>query len=292
MSVRTSAVLMVLAAACWGSATVMTKGILERIPPFALLSLQLSSSIAFLWLCVWLTRTRVQLNAKMWHAASTGLLEPGMAYALGVPGLALTTASSASVIAATEPAIIVLLAWWLLRERPAGHVVAAIAVAVIGVLLVSVADIGKLHTGDARGNALVLLGTVFAALYVVRSSRLVAQVQPLLLAALQQSVGILLAFGFLLVAVTFKLEELPTQLSLETVLYAILSGVVQYALGFWLYLLGMRGLSTGAAALFLVLIPVFGVSGAVVFLGETVNALQAAGALLVVGAVLSIQRFA
>ena len=268
----------------------MTKGILERVPPFALLSLQLSSSVAFLWLCVLLTRTRVQLNAQTWRAASTGTLEPGMAYALGVPGLALTTASSASIIAATEPAIIVLLAWWLLRERPAGRVVAAITVAVIGVLLVSAADFKHLHAGDALGNALVLMGTVFAALYVVRSSRLVAQVQPLLLAALQQSVGMLIALGLLLAAVALKLEMPPTQISLETVLYAMLSGIVQYALAFWSYLQGMRGMSTEAAALFLVLIPVFGVGGAVVFLHETISGWQAAGVVLVVGAVLSIQR--
>ena len=285
-----SALLMILAAACWGAATVMTKGILERVPPFALLSLQLSSSVAFLWVCVLLTRTRVQLNAQTWRAASTGTLEPGMAYALGVPGLALTTASSASIIAATEPAIIVLLAWWLLRERPAGRVVAAISVAVIGVLLVSTADFKHLHAGDALGNALVLMGTVFAALYVVRSSRLVAQVQPLLLAALQQSVGMLIALGLLRAAVAFKLETPPTQISLETVLYAMLSGIVQYALAFWSYLQGMRGMSTEAAALFLVLIPVFGVGGAVVFLHETISGWQAAGVVLVVGAVLSIQR--
>jgi drug/metabolite transporter (DMT)-like permease len=54
-------------------------------------------------------------------------------------------------------------------------------------------------TGSLLGDGLVMLGTVFAALYVVVSSRLVSQVPPAALAALQQSVG-LVATLLLLVA--------------------------------------------------------------------------------------------
>jgi drug/metabolite transporter (DMT)-like permease len=285
MNARLGAAAMVGSAACWGLATVMTKGLLERVPPFTLLMLQLTSSVAFLWLTVLLTRTRLRLDATALRASSTGLLEPGLAYAVGVPGLALTTASSASLIAATEPAWIVLLAWWLLRETPTARTLSAIGIAALGVTLVSVSDLGSLHPGDPRGNALVLLGTLFAALYVVRSSRFVANIAPLALAALQQSVGLLATLGVLAVVVVAGLETLPN-LSLEVVLFAALTGIVQYALGFWLYLIGLRGVPTGVAALYLVLIPVFAVGGALVFLGETITLAQRVGALLVVSAVL------
>lgn len=65
---------------------------------------------------------------------------------------------------------------------------------------------------------------------------------------------------------------------------------MQYALAIWLYLLGMKTLPAGIASLFLALIPVFGVAGAMVFLGETLAPLQWGGCALVIGAVLLIAR--
>ncbi|HWM29513.1 MAG TPA: DMT family transporter, partial [Woeseiaceae bacterium] len=54
---------------------------------------------------------------------------------------------------------------------------------------------------------------------------------------------------------------------------------------FWLYLIGLRRLAASTAALFLTLIPVFALVGAVMFLGETVATLQVIGALMIIGAV-------
>jgi len=68
-------------------------------------------------------------------------------------------------------------------------------------------------------------------------------------------------------------------------LYAALSGVVQYALAFWLYLIGLKTLSAGAAALWLTLIPIFGVSGAYLWLGEIPTVPMLLGMALILGAV-------
>ncbi|ANK72926.1 MULTISPECIES: EamA family transporter [Ensifer] len=40
---------------------------------------------------------------------------------------------------------------------------------------------------------------------------------------------------------------------------ALISGIVQYALAFWLYLIGLKRLPVSTAALFLTLTPVFGI---------------------------------
>lgn len=281
---------MVLSAACWGLATVLTKDVLERLPPFVLLAVQLSASVSFLWFAVLMTGSRLPHGSAAGRAASTGVLEPGLAYILGVPGLALTTAASASVLAAAEPAFVVVLAWLVWRERPGPALLLALVVATLGVGLVTFTNGGGPGSGNLLGDGLVLLGTLFAALYVVSSSKMVQKVAPLPLAALQQTVGLVLAGAALVLALVAGFDRLPADVTPTTWLLAALSGVVQYALGFWFYLLGLRHLPANVAGMFLTLTPVFGVAGAVVFLGEGVSALQAVGAVFIVAAMLNIVR--
>ncbi len=141
---------MIGSAACWGLATVMTKSALSEFPPFSLLALQLTASVTFLWLAAFATRPQALASARTEITKgmlASGLLEPGLAYGLGVPGLALTSASNASLIATAEPAFICVIAWLALSQRPSFPVVLAIIGAMIGVALItlpSVTGSGKL----------------------------------------------------------------------------------------------------------------------------------------------------
>ncbi|WP_375595360.1 DMT family transporter [Algihabitans albus] len=282
----------VLSAACWGSATVMSKGLLAVLPPLTLLVVQLLASIAFLWIAVLCLRLRVRLDRPARRASLSGLLEPGLSYCVGIAGLALTTASNASLIGTTEPLFILLLAWLLLRERIGGGVVGLALLAGLGLGLVVLPDIRNGGgEGSSLGDALVVLGTLFAALYVIATRKLVMTLDPLPLSALQQSVGLLWTLGVLalalaLGAVNLGLRDIP----LEVLLFAAFSGIVQYALAFWFYLFALRRLPASVAAFYLTLIPVFGVGAAYLFLGETLTGVQWLGAALIVISVTLISR--
>lgn len=67
-------------------------------------------------------------------------------------------------------------------------------------------------------------------------------------------------------------------------------GLVYYALAFWLYLIGLKRVPASLAALFLNLIPIFGVSAAYLFLGEGLTIAQWSGALLILVAVAALLR--
>ena len=284
-TVATAVAAMLLSAACWGSATVMSKGALEAFSPPALLTLQLFASVTFLWLAAGAMHEKVALDVGARWAALTGLLEPGLAYALGTYGLMLTTAGNASLIATTEPLLIVVLVWLFFRERIDVRTGAAILAAMLGVGVVTGAH-GAGGQGSPAGDVLVVAGTLFAALYVVVSSRLVTRIAPVVLAGLQQTVGFLFALCFLVAFSSFAtfFDEL-VRADADIILVALVSGVVQYALAFWLYLIGLRRLAASTAALFLTLIPVFALVGAVMFLGETVETPQVIGALMIISAV-------
>lgn len=281
----TAVTAMVLSAACWGFATVISKGALSAFSPPMLVSLQLVASVAFLWIVVAVNRQVVAIDRNTRLAALSGVLEPGLAYAFGTFGLLLTTAGNASLIATTEPLLIAVLAWILFRERVNGGTAMAIVAAMAGVAMVTSAhDTGS--TESPLGDGLVVLGTLFAALYVVVSSRLVTKVRPVALAALQQSVGLVFAAMFLLV--WSSPQGIRADLAgadRAMVALALFSGIVQYALAFWLYLIGLQRLPASTAALFLTLTPIFGIAGAAAFLGEDVTLMQGSGALIIVAAV-------
>ncbi|QTL03186.1 DMT family transporter [Aquabacter sp. L1I39] len=274
----------IASAACWGLATVATKGLLETIPAFQLLALQLGGSVAFLWLCVGLLRPAGAGREEMPAILASGLLEPGLAYGLAVPGLALTSAANATVIGAAEPAFICALAWLLLGLRPGRGVAVVLGLAISGVLMVTLSDAEGLGQGRLSGDGLVGMGTAVAALYVVMSSRLLSATAPLSLAALQQTAG--LGCVLCLFACTWALGyEHPVAPSWPLLLAAGATGVIQYALAVWFYLLGLRFLTPAVAGLYLALIPVFGMAGAVLVLGEVIGPIQVAGAAIVIAAI-------
>ena len=286
-------------AACWGSATVMTKGALDAFGPFTLLSIQLSASVSVLWLAALLFGVRLPSFRTSIRTSSTGLLEPGLAYAVGVPGLVLTTASNATVIASLEPVFILLLAWLLFGATIRRLSILAVLLSVICVALVSLAYPGIplqsafSGSGTLEGDGLILLGTLFAALYVIASSRLAHTMPAVLLTALQQTAGLALVLSLLCCVVIQGWEALPERVTTSMLLLALVSGVIQYALAFWLYMVGLKGIPAGMAGLFLTTTPIFGIIGGIIFLGEQIGLLQIAGAGLVIFGlcrVLSLER--
>jgi drug/metabolite transporter (DMT)-like permease len=62
-----AAVAMTLAAACWGLGTVMSKGVLDYLPPLLLLVVQLVGSLLFLWTAVFTRRRRQEIDRRAWR---------------------------------------------------------------------------------------------------------------------------------------------------------------------------------------------------------------------------------
>jgi drug/metabolite transporter (DMT)-like permease len=67
-------------------------------------------------------------------------------------------------------------------------------------------------------------------------------------------------------------------------------GLVYYALAFWLYVVGLQQAPASLAAMFLNLIPIFGVASAYMVLGERLTPAQWVGAALILAAVTAIIR--
>jgi drug/metabolite transporter (DMT)-like permease len=279
-----AAVVMTLAAACWGLGTVMSKGVLDYLPPLLLLVVQLVGSLLFLWTAVFSRRTQQIIDRRAWRLGLTGLLNPGLAYTFGLLGLALTTASMSTLLWAAEPALILLLAWLLLRERLTRPLLLLSAVALAGAVMV----VGAGSGGVLLGNLLVITAVLCCAIYTVWTRHLIAGVEPLVLVTLQQTVS--LAWALLIWPVELWSMDWVVILTVPAMVWvlALTSGIVYYGLAFWFYITGLKETPASLASLFLNLIPIFGVSGAMLFLGERLGPVQWLGAVVIITAVLGI----
>lgn len=85
--------MLVAATACWGVGTVVTKQVLDDVPPLTLLPIQLTASCLFLLTALRVRRERVVWTPQTARLTAFGVLNPGLAYALGLLGLASISAS-------------------------------------------------------------------------------------------------------------------------------------------------------------------------------------------------------
>jgi drug/metabolite transporter (DMT)-like permease len=274
---------------CWGAGMTLTKLALGHFEPSLLLLVQLLASIAFLLIILLATGIRTTSWSQVLRNSGLGVLEPGLAYFLGLEGLNRISAAEAVVLSSTESIMIVLLAWMLAIERPRGVVLLLAIVGAAGAVLVAGSHLQ--YAGGSIslwGDALVLGGVLSAAIYVVCSSRLASVTQPLPALIGQQMVAVVFATGIHLALSDggFSLQSVPT----SGWLLAVSSGIVQYACAFWLYLWALKGLRADEAGLYLSLIPVFGLMIAIPVLGERLTAMQWMGTLVIIGTIVVLTR--
>ncbi len=270
---------LVAAAACWGTGTVVTKQVVDDVEPLTLLPLQLAASSAFLFIVAIIRREPFAGSSEMRRLAGFGVLNPGLAYALGLVGLTTITASLSVLLWAAEPVLIMLLAVFVLRERIPPVLGVSLGVALVGVLLV-VYQPGA--AGDATGMALTLAGVGCCALYTVLTRRWLLNDSSLVVALAQQVAAlmfaVLLATGAEVVGASgWEVGDVGG----EQLVGALVSGVLYYGLAFWLYLTGLRQVPASYAGAFLPLIPVFGVAAGYL-VGERLESRQWVGAALVI----------
>ena len=279
---------LILAAASWGIGTVISKRAVDEIPPITLLAVQLGASLVALVLLARLRRIPLRDPSAPPILGRLGLLNPGLAYLLSLIGLSSITASLSVLLWSVEPILILVLASVVLAERVGRSFVALSGLAVAGMVLV-LYEPG--NTGSLGGVALTLTGVACCAVYTVVGRRWLGSVDstaPIVIA--QQAWA--LAFATLLVGLVAIAggTVVPAAVSGVGWISAVASGVLYYGAAYWFYLSALRRLPASSAAASFYLIPVFGVAGGMLVLGERLGAVQWLGAGAVLVAVFLILR--
>lgn len=268
---------------CWGVGLTLSKIALAQISPTTLLIIQLISSVLFLFVVCYLKEGTIPVSWQNLKLGKAGIFEPALCYMFGTVGLEMTTATNASLIASSEVIMTIVAAAFFLRERLTVRKIILALASFSGVFLLLSQDSQSTVSNSLIGDALVLLGTTFAVGYVLISKSQVNNASAINLTASQQFVGLIvtvIGFGILSV-VNQKYEINAFNIPVQFWLLAIVSGIMQYALAFLLYITALNELNVSSSAFYVALVPVFSVASAILLIGEQPNALQWIGAALV-----------
>ncbi len=173
--------LMAVTTIIWGAAFPITKPGLEDMPPatFALLRFIISAAILVPLLFImrggWHFPRRIWLQVAVAGLMGFSLIQLGQNW-----GLSFSTASDISILAATEPLTIALLAAWFLGEKPSRIVWLGLLISLVGVWFViginplTIFAANPTGKGDTRipGDLIFLAGTLGWAVYNVISRKL------------------------------------------------------------------------------------------------------------------------
>lgn len=268
--------LFVLAAATlWGTLGVLSTAAFARgvAPLEVALSRAVIGALLFAMHAA-VTRARFPRGRDLAWTAAFGLV--GISVFYGVFQLAIRAggASLAVVLLYTAPALVALIAWAVLGERPTRSTVGLIACTIGGVALVSVGG-GHGVTVTVASVAYGLVAAACYALYYLFGKTVLGRNPASSTLAVALAVGALGLVPF--TAVTAK------PLAAWGLLAVI--GLATSYLAITAYAAGVRRMAPTRAAIIASFEPVFAVTLAVVVLGERLAPLAIAGAALVIGAV-------
>lgn len=274
-----------LFAACsfWGIANVLNKALLATISPFLLLFIQLLASATVLWAACLLLRKPLPQGKILWIAIGLGILNPGVSYTFSLMGLERISASVSSLLWATEPYLILALAWAILGEPITKRILSVIALGFGGVVLVSGLLSGQTEgTSDFLGISFLFVAVLLCAVYTVYSRLIGGDVDALALVTVQQTAGLGWAAALAHFATDSSIFAAIREIPPHELWGAVVSGVFYYAAAYWLYLSALGRVSAATAGASFNIIPVVTIAVAFVFLDERLNWLQLVGSALIV----------
>jgi drug/metabolite transporter (DMT)-like permease len=280
-----------LAGLGWGTGTVATRAaLLAGVPPFLLLAARftLATALVLIWLLV---RGEIPRDRPVWRdGAVLGVVNMAMPTFFFTLSLQHLSAGIGGLLIALVPLGTAFWAHWLLDDEPlhtAKIVGMVVALGGVAVLLLS-GDVGIPAIANLPlGVGLMLIGVTLAALGGTLTRRYAERHRvsdlalPQFLAGAMTAIVVAAFAGELLAGWGFGGDGWAALLYLAT---------VSTVLPFLAFLGASRLASATTASLIGYVVPVIGVIGGVLILGETVTLSLVAGGVLILAGVLIVQR--
>ena len=272
-----SALGLIITTIIWGSAFVVMKHSVEVITPAYLLALRFTIASAGLVAVFWKRVRRIRKTDVM----CGGLLGVFLfiSYLFQTYGLKYTTASKNAFITTLYVILVPFLHWFYNKKRPSRNNVAAAAIAVLGLALLSLEGDLSVNTGDL----MTLVCGFFFAFHIVFIDRYTEDHDPIVLTVIQMVVAAILSW-----AMAFPLEgsfdfKVIDPSMMTSLLYL---GIFSTMLCFLFQNVGQKHLSPNTSSIILSFEAVFGLGFSVIFLEEPVTLKLAAGCALMFASVI------
>jgi drug/metabolite transporter (DMT)-like permease len=155
------------AASIWGGMYVVSKVVLEIIPPFALVTLRLLLGALTLVIVLLMRGFPKITRQQILQVLGVGFVGYGISLSLQFLGTKLSTAANGSLVTSATPAFVLIFAWLLLRERVTNLRLIALVLATMGVIAVIDPRSAQLNPGLFLGNLSLIGAAITWALYSV-----------------------------------------------------------------------------------------------------------------------------
>ncbi|MGF6770978.1 drug/metabolite transporter (DMT)-like permease [Paraburkholderia sp. GAS199] len=250
-----------------GSNVGIGKSIVEFVPVPLFALLRFVIAIAVLWPLLRVSKMRRVRRGEWVNLFLQALFGTFGFTLLMLNGVHRTSAVAAGVITSTIPAVVALFSWLILKERPNGRALGAIALAIVGVVVINLAHVDRGANGETSlsGNLMVLGAVCCESLYIILSRRLTQTLAPIDICAYTHLFGLLLMLPPGASAlVDFDYRAVPAGIWTLVLWYGLSASIFS----FWLWMKGIRHVPGSLAGVFSAVLPVAAAIYGIVFLGE------------------------
>ncbi|GAB4479640.1 MAG: DMT family transporter [Anaerolineales bacterium] len=268
----------IAASAIWGGMYVVSKVVLEVIPPFTLLTLRLLLGIMVLgWIVQW--QGGLGFDRQQWkQVLGVGIVGYGVSIGFQFVGTKLSNASNGALITSSTPAFVLLFAAWLLREKMALRHLIALAFSTLGALIVVDPRAARLSPDFFWGNLSLVGAAVTWALYSVLIRLVTRNLDTL-------RVSLVAFVGGLFITVPAAIWEWKV-IEIRVIDWGIIGGIlylgiISTALAMFLWNTAFATLPAGIASLTLFAQPLVGALLGALLLGEKLSHLFYLGGVLI-----------
>lgn len=273
------------AAGIWGGMYVVSKVVLDIIPPFSLVTLRLILGAITLAIVLLVKGFPPISRKQIMQVLGVGFVGYGVSLSFQFMGTKLSTAANGSLVTSATPAFVLLFAWMLLSEKITARRLIALFLATLGVVAVIDPRSAQLDRQLFLGNLSLIGAAITWALYSVLVRKVTQSTDVLLFS--------LLAFlGGLPVSIPLGAWELSTvgigEISLGVVGGVLFIGIISTALAMVLWNTAFAYVDAGLASLTFFAQPVVGTLLGWLFLNERITPLFLLGGVLIgIGLVIS-----
>lgn len=243
------------AASIWGGMYVVSKVVLEVIPPFALVTTRLVLGALTLWIALTLRGGLHITPRDFWRVFGVGFIGYGVSLGFQFVGTKLSTAANGSLVTSATPAFVLLFAFFLLKEPITLRRLLALLISTLGVLAVIDLRNAQVKPELLWGNLSLLAAALTWALYSVLVRKVTRNLDVL-------SVSLIAFLGGLPLSIPLGGLEWATQglghISLDIVGGVLFLGIISTALAMFLWNKAFSMLDAGIASLTFFAQPVVG----------------------------------
>jgi drug/metabolite transporter (DMT)-like permease len=276
------------AASIWGGMYVVSKVVLEVIPPFTLLTIRLVMGALVLGMVVVLRGKKEFTMRQFWASFLVGFVGYGISLGFQFVGTKLSTASNGALVTSATPAFVLFFAPLLLNEKPTLRQVVALIASTLGVLAVIDPRTADFSSSLFVGNLSLLGAALTWALYsvlvrkVTRNIDLLASSSVMLLGGLPSSI---------LVGISEIKSVGLGEITLGIIAGLLFLGIFSTAIAMFLWNYAFAVLPASAAAVTFFAQPVVGTLLGWFFLEERITPLFLLGGVLIgVGILISAKQ--